>query len=126
METVAQQKQRLLDCSEKLREFTELIEPLFKAGHEGFAPDTDWWCVIAGLRHNSLADVRFLSQAAEALDKPHSSNGTGIWQKQMLQQRKRAVAEHEVESPCGDGCVLTWNAQYKCLLKMEALKAVCP
>lgn len=109
--TVEEQKQQLLDAAEKLKEYVELIEPLFKAGHKGFAPDTDWWCIIAGWRHCGISDVKFLHDMADSLDSVREAREPKL-EKMMMGQRKRAVAASEVESPCGDGCMLTWCHQY--------------
>lgn len=112
--TVDEQKQQLRLCAEKLAEFAVLIEPLFKAGHKGFAPDCDWWCIIAGMRHCTLSDVRMLNAFADQLDGPRQEYSPEWLKVQMMKQRNRAVAESEVSSPCGNGCcLLVWKNQYE-------------
>lgn len=106
------QKERLLACADKLQEFCDLIEPLFKAGHKGFAPDTDWWCIIAGDRHNAIADVRMYRAFAEGLDGPRQEYKPEWLDKQMRIQRSKNVAESEIDSPCAEGCMMTWRKQY--------------
>lgn len=105
------QKEQLKACAQKLSEFAELIEPLFKVGHTGFAPNTDWWCIIAGLRHCSIADTRMLLDFANQLDR-EATEYPPYLKAQMMSQRKRHVAESEIESPCGNGCMMTWRNQY--------------
>lgn len=101
-------KERLLLCSKKLDAYAKAIEPLFKAGSNSFAPGTDWWCVIAGWRHCAQADVRMLTMMAESIDKPRQFSECP----RELSTRKRHISESEVESPCGEGCMLTWKRQY--------------
>lgn len=108
------QKQRLMRCAEILERYAREIEPLFKAGSKGFANGTDWWCIIAGWRHNNLANIRLLRSFAEELDRPKTNYADSPpWLRtQMMRQRRDAIAASEVESPCGNGCVMTWQEQY--------------
>jgi len=108
---IEEQKQKLLECAQKLEEYSELIEPLFQLGSENLAPGTDWWCCIAGMRHINLANIRFLKSMSNELERPKKALGDSYLDRRMLKQRENTIAAHEVESPCGNGCLLTWKAQ---------------
>lgn len=97
----------------KLQEFVDAIEPVFQAGHEKYQPNTDWWCIIAGIRHVAVANVRWLHTVAkEPFREVSDTDSDPVWKQRILGQRKRAVFESEIEGPCEAGCMLTWRNQY--------------
>lgn len=104
---------QLVIAADKLQEFADAIEPVFKAGHDKFQPNTDWWCVIAGMRHVALANVRDLrDMAKEPLRELAENQSKERWAEQIYYQRKRAVFESEIQGPCDSGCMMTWRNQY--------------
>lgn len=103
-------KVQVLRVADKMEELAALLEPLFKMESKEFAPGTDWWCTIAGWRHNNLYNIRFARDIAECLDKPREDYKPEWLHRQMLKQRAAAVAKYKKESPCKDGdCLLIWK-----------------
>lgn len=115
-------KDQLIKCADKMQELAELLEPLFKAGHKNFAPNADWWSIIAGNRHCNLANIRMYRDFADQMTPEGiATDGNGVpfklepgdrWFADRAKQRAAAIAEREKDSPCQRGCLLSWEKQY--------------
>jgi len=108
---IEEQKRHFANVAEAMHQLSIAIEPLFKAGPEVVAPGTDWWAIVAGDRHCSIAAARMYKDMSEQVDRERTED-TGPLAKLMKSQRAATLKAHELQGPCASGCMLSWAKQY--------------